>query len=54
MMDVFFETGETARLLKLILPKSFRTSNTEVTKCRLKWIISLMEEETGDKIEDLC
>jgi hypothetical protein len=53
-MDIFIETGETARLLKMILPKSYRTSDTYITEKRLRWIISLMEKETKKPIKELC
>lgn len=53
-MRIIILTGERGKLLDKIIPRSFWTSNTRISISRLKWIIGLMEKDSGRKIDELC
>ena len=52
-MRILILTGERGKLLDMIIPRSYWTSNPYATIKRLKWIIELMEKDSGMRIKDM-
>jgi len=53
-MRIIIATGEDEDLINMVIPRNFWTNNRRPFRKRMKWIISLMEKDSGRKIETLA